>query len=31
MTGGMEGALTGSNPGDYDIFLMKYDTNGNLQ
>ena len=31
VTGYTVGALTGSSAGSYDIFLLKYDTNGNLQ
>ena len=31
VTGMTYGALTGTNAGDSDIFLMKYDTDGNLQ
>ena len=31
VTGNTTGALTGTNAGDRDIFLLKYDTNGNLQ
>jgi hypothetical protein len=31
VTGYTDGALTGTNAGDYDVFLLKYDTNGNLQ
>ena len=31
VTGYTDSSLTGSNAGDYDIFLLKYDTNGNLQ
>jgi hypothetical protein len=30
VTGYTEGALTGANAGDEDIFLLKYDTHGNL-
>ena len=31
VTGWTYGALAGSNAGETDIFLLKYDTNGNLQ
>ena len=31
VTGNTPGALTGTNAGDRDIFLLKYDTNENLQ
>ena len=31
VTGQTSGALSGSNAGSGDIFLMKYDTSGNLQ
>ena len=31
VAGVTNGALTGTNAGNYDIFILKYDTNGNLQ
>ena len=31
VTGQTAGALTGTNAGEDDVFLLKYDTDGNLQ
>ena len=31
VTGSTRGDLSGTNAGNYDVFLLKYDTNGNLQ